>query len=322
MRDPALLAFVGRGGLVGVVGVVTAMLFAGCAAEPAQMRLLQANVGNALLSCGDDYVYKLCETDVEARIAERIAEHAPDVVVLQEVLGAGQCDGFEETEADRTCHADHRADEAEQVRRLLGADFTIACDSRNGYECIGVRTSFASVSGCDDGALCRDTKTPPAVEDCPVGFSMSAVELTVEGREPFTLVNGHPDSNPGGDCRRAQLEQTFEGQDPLIDTTRTMLSGDFNLDPDLDTDPSVELWVQWVGDDDDGLRFRYHSGHKERSPPYPTSPTVLGDRVLDHVASDFAEGVCETLGEAPNTERLDGGAGMDHRALLCALTFD
>jgi len=44
--------------------------------------------------------------------------------------------------------------------------------------------------------------------------------------------------------------------------------------------------------------------------------------VLDHVASTSLEGTCQTLGEAPDTERLDGnvGGGCDHRALLCALT--
>lgn len=46
---------------------------------------------------------------------------------------------------------------------------------------------------------------------------------------------------------------------------------------------------------------------------------------LDHVASTSAGAIlggCTTLGEAPDTQRLDGaegGNGCDHRALLCDL---
>jgi hypothetical protein len=52
-----------------------------------------------------------------------------------------------------------------------------------------------------------------------------------------------------------------------------------------------------------------------------TVPTTMPNAVvgvLDHViTSRQLTGRCTTLGEAPNTTRLDGGGGMDHRALLC-----
>ena len=106
-----------------------------------EFTVLQANVGNAKLSCGDDYIYKLCDVDVEQRIAEQIAQLVPDVVVLQEVVPDALCDGFVEGDATKVCHPVHRAGEPSQVRRLLGDGYDIACDERNGYECIGVRTA-------------------------------------------------------------------------------------------------------------------------------------------------------------------------------------
>ena len=52
--------------------------------------------------------------------------------------------------------------------------------------------------------------------------------------------------------------------------------------------------------------FRYHSGIAEKDPPYYT--LIYGvRRTLDVVASNFAEGVCQVLGELPGTSRLDGG---------------
>jgi hypothetical protein len=71
----------------------------------------------------------------------------------------------------------------------------------------------------------------------------------------------------------------------------------------------------------EGKRFAYHSGPAEREPPYFTVDEVLFHLTLDHVASDFAQGTCQTLGMAPGTERLDGGKGTDHRALFCALNL-
>ncbi len=79
----------------------------------------------------------------------------------------------------------------------------------------------------------------------------------------------------------------------------------------------------WVGA---GEAFHCHRGPAERSPPritasYPQILSYGGDHTYDHVVSNFAAGTCTTLGEAPNTTRLDGGSGTDHRALLCHLSI-
>ncbi len=70
--------------------------------------------------------------------------------------------------------------------------------------------------------------------------------------------------------------------------------------------------------------YRYHSGPAEKNPPLPTTENVLFTGVLDHVASTLLDGTCVTLGEAPETTRLDGaegGNGCDHRALMCSLSM-
>lgn len=280
--------------------------------RPVPLRLLQANVGNLRLDCREGYLYNLCEIAVEERIREGILALAPDVVALQEVVGPSQCEGFEEPDPSRTCHESHLEEEPLMARRLLGEGFFIACDTRGGFECVGVRETFGRIEGCDGEGLC-EAETPEAPEGCDPGFTVSAVTVVPHDGEPFRLVNAHPQSGFQYACRREQLRQVFE---KLAPDAPALLAGDFNVDPYVDTDEAVALWLETVGE---GKRFSYHSGPAEKVPPYPTSESPLGTNVYDHVVSDFAKGTCTTLGEAPGTERLDGGEGCDHRALLCAL---
>lgn len=307
-----------------------ALLLATCAAPTpptVEFTLLQANVGNAQLSCGDDYVYKLCDFDVEGRIAAQIAQLAPDVIVLQEVVPDALCDGFVEDDPTRVCHPDHRATEPSQVRRLLGDGYDVVCDDRNGYECIGVR---------HDGPVRAKTPyvTAPVVVDddgvaCDPGFSVGSLVLAVAGNL-VVVVDGHPNSTLPS-CRAAQVRQIFENVDDdgvgLVggDEQQAIVSGDMNLDPFNaglnETDESVDVWRTHVHEPDvDAADFVYASGPTERRPPWPTSTTLL-DQVLDHVAVRGLRGSCVTLGEAEGTTRLDGGAGCDHRALSCSLSI-
>lgn len=282
-------------------------------AEPVTFTLLTANVGNVLLAC-EGYAYNLCHVDVERRATEAIAALAPDVILLQEVVSDAQCEALLESDPALTCHPEHRATEPSQARRLVGDGYSLTCDAREGFECVAVKSSFGAISGCAEGARCDDAETPPAPEGCDEGFSVSAVAVVPHAGEGFRVVNGHPASGFGAACRAAQLQQAF-GQ--LAGEGQALVGGDMNVDPFRDNDEAVLVWDEHVGDDE---RFRYHSGPKEHQPPYPTSVNPLSVNVLDHVVSDFAEGTCVTLGEAPDTDRLDGGEGMDHRALSCRLT--
>lgn len=306
-RGPALL----------VSGIALAL--AGCPAEPARVpfTFLQANVGNSLLACDEPYLYKLCEQAVEDALRDHIAALDPDVVALQEVLPDAFCDTLAEPEDDPrfVCHPDHLSDEPSQARRLLGPDYDILCDERSGFECVAARPG--TLSGPYQVA-------PPvesdAAESCDPNFSVGAVHLTVPGAAGFTLVNGHPQSAFIGVCRDKQLQQVFA--DDGLAQGETLLSGDWNLDPyRAGDDPSVITWMQHVGPDEQ-TRFHYHSGVAERQPPFATNVVAGIASVLDHVASTSLQGTCRTLGEAPDTVRLDGemGGGCDHRALFCELS--
>ncbi len=308
-----------RAALVGAAVLGCALATAACPGELPRVpfTFLQANVGNSFLTCDEPYLYKLCERSVEDALRESIAALAPDVVALQEVLPDAFCSTLTEPEDDPrfVCHQDNVGAEQSQARRLLGPDYDILCDDRRGFECVAAR------AGVLDGAY---QAAPPvdsdADEACDPNFSVGAVHVTLPGAAGFTLVNGHPQSAFIGVCRNKQLQQVFA--DGGLAQGATLLSGDWNLDPyRAGDDPSVDTWVQHVGPDD-ATRFHYHSGVAERQPPYATNVVAGIASVLDHVASTALEGTCQTLGEAPDTTRLDqgAGAGCDHRALWCALT--
>ncbi len=288
--------------------------------------LLQANIGNLALGC-KDYIYKLCDAATESAITSSVRAHAPDVVALQEVSTAVQCAALTETDPAKVCHPSRTAVDPDQARRVLGPDFTIVCNARNSFECVAVRTSFGSIVGCSDGAIClRGARTSPAAPGCSDGFTVSSVVVTPRRGDAFTIVNGHPPSGPTAAsiaCREEQVRRIFEdvgGDSALVARERSLITGDFNLDPYADDEASVVTFRRHVGELGSGKRFRYHSGIAEHDPPYKTGFTIATARVLDHVASDFLAGTCTTLGEAPGTTRLDGGTGTDHRALLCMLT--
>lgn len=302
-----------------IVALLAGVVVGGCPADPVRVpfTLLQANVGTSLLACDQPYVYKLCEQGVEDAVREHIAALTPDVIALQEVLPDGFCDTLAVPEEDPrfVCHPDNAGAEPSQARRLVGPDYQILCDDRNGYECVAARPGILS-----GPYLVAPPVDSDADEQCSSGFSVGSVVATLPGAAGFTLVNGHPQSAFIGACRAKQLAQVFA--DDGLAQGETLLSGDWNLDPyRAGDDPSVTTWVQFVGPDD-ATRFHYHSGVAERQPPYPTNVVAGIASVLDHVASTSLEGTCQTLGEAPDTERLDGavGAGCDHRALFCSLS--
>ena len=302
---------------------------AGCTRAPIPLHLLQANIGTALLSC-DPYVFKLCDVASEAAIAAAIAELDPDVIALQEVLPDTVCDAIDaaggEQNAARSCHADARAAEASQLRRLLPRDaWDVACDDRNGFECVAARVGRATLAG--------PYQTAPSVADvdsCDDGFSVGRIDVVV-GERLVRIVNGHPQSTKDT-CRKAQVGQIFDtlavddDTDDGDNVDAIIVSGDMNLDPfslGLDEDDaSVPVWSAHVGEEGDGLPFVYASGPAEHAPAFPTTNTFI-PLTLDHVAVHGASGGCVTLGGAEGSARLDGDAGsMDHRALDCALTIE
>ena len=285
------------------------------------MRLLQANVGNVAVTC-TGYKFKLCYAETEARLGTAIRDLDADVISLQEVVSLEQCQAINENDARKVCHARHTAEVAEQARRLVGDSYTIACDTRSHFECVAVKRGWGGIAGCPEGEICIDPDVaetaPPPGSGCDAGFSVSAATITPTKAKAFRLVNLHPPSGKAVDCRRGALVQVFEGSSALARGPRSLLAGDFNLDPFTGDDASERYLRDWVGD---GKKFRFHSGTAEQSPPLKSAFYPIGNHTYDHVISNFASGTCTTLGEATGTVRLDGGSGTDHRALLCQLTL-
>lgn len=302
-------------------------------AGPRAFSVLAANVGNIDLFECDSAIFKLCNAAQEARLTAALARARPDIALLSEVITPEQCDALQDSvDAGHVCHRDHRASEPDQVRRLLGPDYTITCEPRRGYECIAVRKGFATLEGCADGALCRGlSRTAPPVAGCDDGFTLSAVTATLDGRE-LDLVVAHPPSGAmaaNKQCRADFLPAAL-GEVGAPDSVRTqpraILGGDFNMDPFRRAgDVDVTYWRERV-------RFSYaaggpalvmHSGLPESNPPLWSAP--LNKQTWDHVLSTGFVGRCVTLGAAAGFPALDAPQGaelsrLDHLAQYCLLS--
>jgi len=278
----------------------------------ANFTVLTANVGNADPRCVFQRL-KLCRKDVERRLTANLAELRPELVALQETLPDDYCEGVPPVDPGHVCSGDYSEP---QVRRLLGADYSIICEERNLIECIGVRTDVGKIVGCGLGELCTSDRMATIAEGCRAHLTVFAAAVEIHGNA-FDVVNAHPE-NRSADCRLDSLQQVFDGD--LIQQERALILGDLNLDPWLGDDVSTSYWNMHVGPEE-SHSFLYHSGPAERDPPYPTVRYPFFVRTLDHVTSNFMAGTMLTLGEADGTARLDGGRGMDHRALYGWLSF-
>lgn len=281
--------------------------------------VLTANVGNLSIGCRD-VLYKLCYKDVEKRITENIDILRPDIVAIQEVLAPWQCNKAQTTNQNKVCFDSKQ--NIPQIRRLLGNDYTIVCTNRDrdgrGFECIAVRTEIGNILGCPTGSLCYSARTSKEINGCDNGFTVSAATIELKNGFKFDIVNFHPQSTDDR-CRAKMISQSFdifEGNKPLIEQPNVLLMGDFNFDPWRDEDKSTETWNAFLSKGWAEKKFLYHSGLAEKDPPYFTSSLFYRRRTVDFVVSNFAEGICNVLGESPNTTRLDGGEGTDHRAIF------
>ncbi len=303
-------------------------------AGPRGFSVLAANVGNVdLLRC-DTALYKLCDAAQEKRVAERIARAKPDVALLSEVLAPGQCDELgPAAPAWHACHPEHRAAEPDQARRLLGPDYTIACEPRRGYECVAVRREFAKLRGCDDGALCRGLlRSAEALPGCDDGFTLSMATVEVDG-VALDVGVAHPPSGFTAEaqaCRRDFLPAVLAPRGApgsLRQQPRALVGGDFNLDPyrhGTDADGTYFLAQVRTSASAAGGPLLLHSGLQEHDPPYWTAP--LTRATWDHVVSEGLTGRCVTLGAHEGYPPLDMAVGpelqrLDHLAQYCVLSL-
>lgn len=283
-----------------------------------RLKVLTANVGNSSLGC-TAYGYKLCYKDVEKRIAHALTLLEPDLVAFQELLPPERCASVPKDDPKKVC-ADPQV--VPQVRRLLGDKYSIVCDQYKHFTCIALKVDKGTFVGCPRGELRHNARTIH-IPGCDHGFSISVATVHLDDGFVFDVVNAHLHSvRPR--CRVKMLSRLFRGDEqspPLIEQPNVLLMGDYNIDPWRTRDRSVRLWKAifaegWMGND-----FRYHSGIAEHNPPRYTFLSIFGGKTIDLVVSNFAKGVCAVLGETPNTFRLDGGKGMDHRAVYGTLFF-
>jgi endonuclease/exonuclease/phosphatase family metal-dependent hydrolase len=276
--------------------------------------VLTANVGNLDLRCKKEN-YKLCYKDVESRISNNISVLKPDIVTLQEVLPNWQCQSFQTSNKKKVCSDENLFP---QIRRLLGEDYTIVCEAKYQYECIGVRKTIGNIIGCEPGSICYSARTIPYLEGCDNAFTVSAITVRLHDGFTFDVVNLHPQST-NANCRSRMISALFDTK--VIQEENVLLMGDFNLDPWRDKDESVQSWQKFFVGGWRNKSFKYHSGIVERDPPYLTSFLFYKKRTPDFVGSNFAKGVLSVLGMTPGTARLDGGKGTDHRAIFGTLTY-
>jgi hypothetical protein len=275
--------------------------------------LLTANVGNSDPLCLPYYL-KLCRKDVETRVAANIQALQPDVVAIQEIMPDYLCERYSVAIPGTICA---EPDDIPQIRRLLGPDYSIVCDGRNGFECIGVRVEVGEIIGCELGGLCETDRLDDQPAGCRWNVAIMAATVRVKDRT-FDLINAHPESRSAA-CRLASIRQIFRS-DGLLQHQLALVAGDLNLDPWQEDDVSTRYWNELVGPTGSS-GFDYHSGIAEHQPPYPTLRYGTFKRTYDHVVSNLLSGVTQVLGESQATTRLDGGKGTDHRAVFGRLSF-
>jgi hypothetical protein len=289
------------------------------------LQFLLANIGN-LDEATDGpcpaapYHGSTCSMTQEDELGAQIAETRPDIVVLLEVFDSDTCTDSE-GDPDWICAIPR--DPHQQIRRLLGDDWTLSCDARSHRSCVGVRADAFEISGCTAGSLCLDgSTTAPHPEACGERGSLtsvSRVDLTATLASPLpegttlAVIATHAlnaTDLEGDACREAHYRDaldTVPGPNPAL------IAGDMNMDPYRlpDAFPSAAYWHTRVGE---GRRFQALSVDTD-----PPTPTWMDIATLDYVLSDVLRGDCEVLN---STQRLDPvGQTLDHRGVLCSLTL-
>jgi len=317
------------------------------------LRFLQANVGNINVAGCNDEVVKLCLAPVEDRTRASIARLRPEIMAIQETLPDQVCSEVPASSPSLANTANLCAPGTRrggnQVDRLLPPQtYDTRCNSvltsatyPPPWDCLAVDRSRGSIVSY---------ATLPAVVGCDNGFTVNIARVRIDGRD-MQVTSAHPESGTGTgtaggptreQCRAAQLSGLFAtlGEHPELPT---IVSGDFNLDPYRRSDVSIDVWHSFVGLVERPYLYRSGAAEDAASPPLsdnnsgvsqndPTGLLLDGPSqvdvaaaggTLDHVAASHdIDGPCTTLnGTGPGRDRLDGGGGMDHKAISCALSL-
>lgn len=321
--------------------------------EPADVRVMTLNIGNGEIG-GNRYDLRVRSQAYEDGLAQAIADLQPAVIGLQEVISREACEGSPaETDEGRTCF--DAANRPDQVRRLVGDDYTIVCDAIASVDCLAVRTDFGRIEGLPLGGYdpkWRHTEPMPAgfepcsfVDgECQPKLRRCDTESSVLWADISLLADGHEDQRMrivhlhpvafGDACRENQMLAAYarvsEAWDEPASERPSMILGDWNFDPDRLGQPVEELmYSAHIGPQ---RRLRDHDERTASCGRVKTAPSDLA--AIDRVATDFAHGFCRVFHENYTSldaeqprGRFDEAFGetssrrMDHRAVVCDLAW-
>ncbi|MBI4511539.1 MAG: hypothetical protein HY698_18035 [Deltaproteobacteria bacterium] len=298
------------------------------------VRVMTYNIGNPNVA-DTYYPLRLKDQDYEDYVGAQIRAKRADIVFLQEVLPPTHCETFTESNPALTCWSS--ANRPAAVQRILGDDYSIACDARQHVECVGVRTDFGTVAGVPPGGFVLDGATTPPLPLDPCVYSagecteeLCDAESTVSALTVKTawgvlrVVHVHPNAAGksassglyfGDRCRGLQLRQVFDGlagfgDVPLVTDDLTLVAGDFNVDPvRFIKEDELDLWTRHVGV---GRRFQDFTPVDANGAQHATNRETFG-LAIDHVLAERATGACQIWGadefgtNPANVDPLDKG---------------
>lgn len=244
-------------------------------------------------------------------------ELQPDLVSFQEIFHPEVCATIPADEkAGFVCESWQPGDPT-VAQIVLGPGYRVACHLGKPDKCVGVKTSFGRLAGCD-ADLCLDGLKGAEVAGCGSGSRVGRGVIELTGGGQLTLVSVHGSSGASQedqDCRVQQFAQIFDDlgtlDGPAANGERNLIAGDLNTDPGRhgDFDESASAFAQHVGE---GRPFHFLS---DVGPD--AVPTYGGLFNIDHVASDAFDGKCWTAGVTPGHPPLTAQPGFDHKPLVC-----
>lgn len=249
-----------------------------------------------------------------------MATTAPDIVAFQEILYDPLCAEITpKPELGLRC-ATYTPGGPTQPQRVLGEGWQVACHPGAPDKCLGVRTAFATLDGCDDD-LCLEGLEGTPIDGCgSTRARVARARLTLADGSALTVVSVHGSSGIAPDdmaCREKQYLQVFDDAGdgaPLADGERNLVLGDFNTDPVAYAAFDASAAVIAGQTDADGPFTR----HTRAGDDGPKSYGGLAD--IDHVLSDAFDGGCWHAGLEGHPPVLDA-VFFDHRPAVCDLTL-
>lgn len=290
------------------------------------------NVGNAGDTCWES---KLCVPSVVASLRSFISTYSPDILLLAEVMHAGQ---LQSTEAGGPLLPEGYAASCDVSEFRTGAAASWnASGASHEHECVAWKISRIRALQNESASL-RGLNDTFGASHCHYDFTAHAVPLILPSGALLTAVAVHPDSQQK-ECRVAEIASywTYLATNASRLTSSFIIGGDWNAGRrcvlDVCMNSSAELQIPA------GTRTAYSLGqywtlHNDGDAA-PTAVYMAGTvrEWLDHVfvQGDFISGPCTECGAFYNSTslpwgavvagydgvpRADGGSGCDHRAVL------